>query len=523
MAHSSYKSLANIPVKVHNYWHRLSEAYYEGFTLEKRLGLLSTISIITIGIIVYKWFCEPFSGRVDITLLMPLAIVSVVVIFNADLLLTLLLILNDTLISSLASSMISVSALSTLTVPNMLMIVSTAYMVTRTLCFKSANLPLLATPISKSLVFMLLTTVGVGLAYHVKIGGQTPASLTSMLAWFCYFILVLGITSKHRYRAFAITFLVITIFVSLATIAQSYLGISQSIFLKLTSRDTRIEQLDGITRVIPQGYLMFYAMVHFSWHMFLTTESLQKRWGWGLALCLFMTAMVVTMFRNMWFIGGIFMIIQYIMVSTKQKIRAIPYMVAISILLLGSITIATSTSGSLNPFRSITERVSDTRDLNVSDNATSVGSRVEEINKMRTLWINSPIIGIGWGKEFRTQGTWDPFYNTYQITHDLYIHNTLWWFLGKSGIIGLLGLLVFWGVSLGRCWYLAKHTKDDYTRYFITALGVAFASMCVSSMFHPYFSGAPDMIIPISILLGMVELQYFMSQRKATQQSLTTS
>lgn len=523
MVQSSYKSLANIPVRIANYWRRLNEAYYECFTLEKRVQLFTILTTITIGVLVFNWLSIPFTGRVDITMLMPLLLISVLFIFNPDLLLVLLIILYDTLISTLASRLITVSAFATLSVPYLLIIVSATYFITRTFCFTSANRSLLASPISKGLIIMLVTTVGIGLAYHVKIGKQTPGSMAVMTAWLCYFILITGVTSKLRFRAFARALLVVSILVAAATIAQSYLGVDHFLFLKFTARDTRIEQLDGITRVIPQGYLLIYIMMHFSWHMFLTTESLLKRWGWGMALCLFITAMIVTMFRNMWLIGGCIMLLQYLMVNTRQRIRSISYLAALSLILICALSVTTSSSGNFNPFMAVSKRISEASEESINDRKSSVGDRVDEIRLIRDMWIKSPLIGIGWGKGFETQSQWEPLFNTYKIYDRLYIHNTPWWFLGKSGVLGLCGLFIFWIMSMRRIWFLAKTADNEYSRYFITGLGMAFASICISSMFHPYFSAAPDLILPITLLLGMVELQNHLTQGNGKQDVQTNS
>ncbi|MHB1460571.1 MAG: O-antigen ligase family protein [Armatimonadota bacterium] len=520
MAQSSGTPFTNIPTRILHAWLRWSERYYEYFTLEKRITLFSYIAALCIGCIVFMWFSVPFSGRVDITMLLPLFFISVTVIFNADLLIVLLLVLYDTLISSIASSLLTVSAFNTLTIPFVVILVSTAYLLIRSLAFTSPNRILLTSPITKGLAIMLICTVGIGVAYHVKIGGQTAGAMAIMTAWLCYFITILGITSKGRYKAFLVSCVILSMFVAIVTIMQSYVGASEYLFFKLTSRDTRIEQLDGITRVIPQGYLLIYIMVHVCWQMFLTTDSFIKRWGWGLSLCLFITAMIVTMFRNMWAIGAVVMMIQYAIVTAPQRIRAIPYILALVIILGGTLSLAMSSTGSFNPIQSFHERIAEDNALNISDAKSSVGGRVVEIAKIKELWLESPLIGIGWGKGYESKGEWDPLFATYKITQSLYIHNTFWWVLGKSGILGLIGLLVFWVASLLRCWTIVKTNSDIHTKRVVTALGMAFASICISSMFHPYFTAGPDLILPIALLLGIVELQNLLTKdtHRATEQ-----
>ncbi len=518
MAHLFRKPLTIIDTLTSR-WLRINEAWYEFFTLEKRVSIFTSIVTLIIGLVVYLWFRQPFTGAIDITLLMPLFIASVIVVFNAGLLLVLLLILYDTLISSLASNMLTVSAFSSMTVPYLIIIASALFMVARCLCVSSNNRALLLSPITKGLAFMLFTTVFIGLVYHVKLDNQSPSSLVTMTAWLCYFIVITGITSKFSHVALSVSIFVISVIVALATIIQSYFGIDHYLFLKLAARDTRIEQLDGITRVIPQGYLLFFTMIHVSWHMFLTTDSFIKRWGWGLALCIFIGAMIVTMFRNMWVIGGILMVVQFMIVSTNQRIRSIPYLLGISIVLFGTLSVALSSSGSFNPVQAIEKRLSETKDLSLVDSSSSLGSRVDEITQISEMWVSSPLVGIGWGKGYQSRGEVDPLFATFKITQSFYIHNTLWWFLGKSGILGLIGLLTFWTMSLLRCWHIAKTTKHVYTKNLVTALGFAFASICISSMFHPYFSAGPDLILPIALLLGFVEIQNLMTKDIDTETS----
>ncbi len=506
MAQSSGTPLANLSTRILHGWLRWSERYYEGFTLEKRITLFSYIAALCIGFVVFKWFSIPFTGRIDITLFMPLLVVGVMMVFNADLLLVLLLVLYDTLISQIATQLLTVAAFSTMTLPFVVIFVSTTYLLAKTLALKSPNRILLTSPITKGLMIMLISTVGVGMAYHVKIGGQTPGAMAIMTAWLCYFITILGITSKGRLRAFLVSCFVLSVVVAIFTVMQSYVGTEHFLFLKLTARDTRIEKLDGITRVIPQGYLLIYIMLHVCWHMFLTTDSFIKRWGWGLSLCLFITAMIVTMFRNMWLIGGIVMIIQYLVITGPQRMRAIPYIMALIVILGGTLSLSIHSSGSFNPLQSINNRISEDNALNLSDASSSVGSRIVEVSKISKMWLESPLVGIGWGKGYETFGEWDPLFATYKITQGLYIHNTFWWFLGKSGLLGLIGLLVFWGATIVRCWNIVKMNPDVNTKRIIAALGLAFISICISSMFHPYFTAAPDLILPIAILLGTVEL-----------------
>ena len=516
MAQSRLNLVAQIYTRIFNFVNRVNESIYEQFTLEKRVNVLTYISALSVGIVIYLWLRNPISRNLDMSLLLPIFVISALIVLNSDVMLITMLIIYDTLISSLMSQFISLSAFNTVTMPILVIMVSSVYFIVKSLCFNSINRPLLLSPISKGIVILLLTTVGLGMAFHVRLGNQTPGAMTIMMSWLAYFPAILGITSKSRFSRYKALIMCLCIVVAIATIAQSYLGLNQLLFLKVNARVTRIEDIDSITRVIPQGYLLLYVMMHLSWHMFLTEQSLLKRWCWGISLALFLAAMIVTMFRNMWAIGGIIMIVQYMMVSSKQRIRILPYVGLVVIALM--LFVPYFLHGQYDVVKAVNSRITESNEFELDNDVSSLGGRVREIENISSEWTKSPIIGIGWGKSYSTQGQWDPIYATYQITERLYIHNTLWWFLGKSGIIGLLGLFTFWAMSIYRCFWIVKHNKDQYTKNFVTALGCAFVSLCISSMFHPYFSAGPDLIIPITILLGLVEIQNLMSQQNASGQ-----
>lgn len=95
------------------------------------------------------------------------------------------------------------------------------------------------------------------------------------------------------------------------------------------------------------------------------------------------------------------------------------------------------------------------------------GGRVELAEAMIDAFWRSPVVGIGIGRFFQEQG--------------VIIHNTVGWFLGE---FGLVGLTVIGGVLLTTAMRVRRvyQRSDEPARSLALALGLAFAGMCVVSL-----------------------------------------
>lgn len=410
--------------------------------------------------------------------------------------------------------------------PNTLLMYGTAVVFLRQVATWSPLLKRWVSPMSITLFLFLVLIVPVGLFYHTVFTGfsERPqlAEMQHMLTWLVYFILIGALTTERRLHALIGGVLFVAVLGCTATVLQGIVGERALFFLKLGEKDIRIEYSEGLLRVLPPGMLHCLAAI-VGWRMAAATSG-ARQWAWlGLSF-LAMAALVFTQLRHLWVFVGLGILMAWWFSEGRAKFILaligvlLVTLVASAVILLRPVSSATRDDF----FASIHRRWESTFEEGSQEYSTSLGARRLEILEISEQWSQSPIFGIGWGKPYRVEQRYDPYVDSMTYDFDAYIHNSFWWALGKSGIVGAFAVVLLWVVGIVRGYQLQRRATEPGAKAWLQALWISYIVYVFSAQLHPVFWVNKN-IVAVAIVLGLMEvISDFASRRSqpATQSAL---
>ncbi len=504
-------------------WFRLQEKLAEYFNLSRRLSLL----IMVLGIIQAYLLARTLID--ENWLLLGLLLVVFLLLPAFAVRPEWIVISVAFLIASIVSPLFwEVLALAErgITLPNILVFYGVLILLLRFAATTPSNVELWKTPTTLAVtVFLLLSTV-VGFLYHVTGLGlpyrKELAELQHMIMWLVYYLVLGFCVDERRLRTLQVGILAVAALGALPTILQAVTGPGVLLFLKLSPRDIRIEQMEGLTRVIPLGENLITVTFLISWQMMVASTG-AKRLGWGLLCALYGVALLMTLTRHVWFSILFALAAFWFFSDTRTKINTTIAVVLLSSV-IGLFVVILSPVGSYSRddffarvYRRFLSTFAEDPQQHTITRVSSVGQRVYEMRTIVSKLPESPWLGYGWSTRLPLKIAWEP-YRGHTVNHTTYVHNSFWWILGKGGIVGAIGLLVLWITGILRGYHLYSTATDPYARAWLLALWVGFLTLIVAAQFEPVF-WVRNRLLAVAITLAFMECVYYFSQKPHEQTS----
>lgn len=416
-----------------------------------------------------------------------------------------------------------------LSLPNFLVAYALLIIAIRYFVGISSSPRLWFSPTSIAVVAFLVLSVGAGLLYHTMVHRlpyrKEIAEMQHMVMWLLFFVFIGVATNPRVLRTLLIGILAVAFIGSIPTILQAVIGEQALFFLKLTQRDIRLERTEGLLRVLPPGENLILVAFLISCQL-LAISSGVKRWGWGLLAAVYGTAILMTLTRHSWFTSLFGLGIFWLFGNARTKLN---------ILLIGSLVVllVISTAAFVRPvrlhaeddfFAKIARRFvstfhDDPTQYSLS-RVTSMGQRTNEMMFVLGKLPESPWFGYGWSVKQPVKIEYNPYLGSATFSSVTYIHNSLWWIVGKGGIVGTIGLLILWLTGGVRGYLLYRRCTDMYAKAWLLALWVGFLGLIIAGQFEPVFWFRNRIVAP-ALTLAMMETIFYFSQNRQEESTST--
>lgn len=514
--------MASVPHALTQFYHRILIAYYrlsermaEFFSLSRRLSLLmlavallsaglATRAVINgawigAGLIVVLFVLLPyFAIRPEWTIIsVTFAVASLISVVFWDAL-------------ALGEQGI--------TLPNILVMYGLLVVVLRAVAGVNVNRALWFTPSSIAVTLFLVVSIGLTFLYHVFVTGLSYRKELSVIQhdimWLLYFVFIGVATSERKLRFLQTGILTVAFIGSIPTILQAIVGEHALFFLKLTQKDIRLEQTEGLLRVLPPGENLILVALLIAVQMAIASSE-SKRLGWLMLAFVYGMAMLMTLTRHTWF-GALFALtLIWWFSDTRTKVATAigALFVTVIVLMLALMTSSATVYQSDSFFAKIQRRFLSTFHEDpqqfIHGHVSSVGQRTYEMNYILRRLPESPWFGFGWSRELPVRLDSNPYMGSMVFAKTTYIHNAFWWIVAKGGIVGAIGLLILWLTGIVRGYLLFKRATDPQARAWLLALWVSFMALIIAAQFEPVFWMRSRIIAPVLTLALMETIFYF--------------
>jgi len=506
-------------------YYRLSERAMEFFNLSRRLSLLMLALallggwLLTVSIINGAW---TFTGM----------------LFIAFVLLPFFAVRPEWVVISVAfavASLISTvfwDALALgeqgITLPNVLVMYGLLIVTIRACAGVNVNGALWFTPSSIAVALFLTISVAVTFLYHVLVTNlsyrQELSVIQHDIMWLLYFVFLGVATSERRLRTLQIGILAVALIGSIPTILQAVVGEQALFFLKLTQKDIRLEQTEGLLRVLPPGENLILVSLLIAVQMSAVSSG-GKRFGWLVLTFVYAMAILMTLTRHSWFSVLFALAIFWWFGDTRTKVNTLigGVLVVTLILMTAALVRPLKVYQPDNFFAKIERRFLSTFQedpLQFSHaRVSSVGQRTYEMMYIVRRLPESPWFGFGWSTNLPVRLDTNPYMGMV-FSKTTYIHNSFWWIVAKGGIVGAVGLLILWLTGILRGYHLLKSAPDAQARAWLLALWVSFMALVIAGQFEPVFWIRNRIIAPAIVLALMETVYYFGCRQVRDEHSL---
>ncbi|GIV17579.1 MAG: hypothetical protein KatS3mg022_3014 [Armatimonadota bacterium] len=418
-----------------------------------------------------------------------------------------------------------------ITLPNILVMYGLLIVVLRAFAGVNVNRDLWFTPSSIAVTLFLVVSIGVTFLYHVFVTGLSYRKELSVIQhnimWLLYFVFIGVATSERKLRFLQIGILAVAFIGSIPTILQAVVGEQALFFLKLTQKDIRLEQTEGLLRVLPPGENLILVTLLIAMQM-TAASSGNKRLGWLVLAFVYGMALLMTLTRHTWF-GALFAVAIFWWFSdTRTKVTTIIGLMLVAAVVLMLATISGSTAGyqSDSFFAKIERRFLSTFHEDplqfVHGHVSSVGQRTYEMTYILRRLPESPWFGFGWSTELPVRLDSNPYLGSIVFSKTTYIHNAFWWIVAKGGIVGSFGLLILWLTGIVRGYLLFKRAIDPQARAWLLALWVSFVALIIAAQFEPVFWMRNRIIAP-ALAMALMETIFYLGAMRTTNNNLSES
>jgi len=494
-------------------YYRLSERVADFFNLSRRLSLLALLIALGLSyLLALAIFHEAWIG---VGLIMVVFVVLPVLAVRIDWLIISVMLAVASLISPVFWDTLALAE-EGITLPNIMILLGLLMLVLRAAAGYTSPRALWLNPTTLAVMFFL-SMVAIAFVYHVMVlrlpYRKELAELLHLMMWMLYF-LTLGVLRDRRVlRTLQFGLLGVAFIGAVPTALQSIFGEEALFFIKLTHKDIRLEQAEGLLRVIPPGdNLLLVAFLVCAQMVALSRGG--KRLGWLLLLGVYTTAILMTLTRHTWFAALLGLGIFWLFADTRTKVNTaivsiiIAFVAASVVLLTRPVKVHTPDDFFAKIGRRfISTFYEDPQQYSLS-RVTSMGQRTNEMRFVLSKLPESPWFGYGWSVRQPVKIAYTPYVGTtYQPT--TYIHNSFWWIVGKGGIVGTAGLLVLWLTGIWRGYRLYRAATDPHTKAWLLALWVSFLCLILAAQFEPVFWIRNRIVAPAMVLALMEGIHYF--------------
>ncbi|MGC8784820.1 MAG: O-antigen ligase family protein [Armatimonadota bacterium] len=520
--------MSGVPAVLVQFYHRVLVAYYrlservaDFFSLPRRLGLIMLAValaggwLLTVSVINEAWV---FTGLVVVSLvLLPFFAVS------PEWIIISVTFAVASLISTVFWDALALGEQG-ITLPNILVMYGLLIVIVRACAGVNVNSALWFTPSSVAVTLFLLISIVVTFLYHVLVTGlsyrQELSVIQHNIMWLLYFVFLGVATNERKLRTLQIGILAVVFIGSIPTILQAIVGEQALFFLKLTQKDIRLEQTEGLLRVLPPGENLILVGLLIAAQMSAVSSG-SKRFGWLVLTFVYAMAILMTLTRHSWFSALFALAIFWWFSDTRTKVNTLigSVLVVVFVLLAAAIVSPLKMYQSDSFFAKIERRFLSTfhEDPMQFSHAgvSSIGQRTYEMTYILRRLPESPWFGFGWSANLPVRLDTSPYMGMI-FSKTTYIHNSFWWIVAKGGIVGAIGLLILWLTGIGRGYYLFKRAPDAQARAWLLALWVSFMALIISAQFEPVFWIRNRIIAP-AIVLALMETVYYFSVRSAQE------
>jgi len=506
-------------------YYRLSEQVADFFNLSRRLSLLSLLIGLGLAyLLALAVFREAWLG---VGLLMVVFVVLPVLAVRLDWLIISVLLAVASLISPVFWDVLALGERG-VTLPNIMILLGLLILVVRAAAGYTTPRQLWLTPTTLAVsVFLLM--VALSSAYHVLVlrlpYRKELAELLHLMMWLLYF-LVLGVLRDQKVlRTLQFGVLAVAFAGAIPTALQGIVGEQALFFIKLTQRDVRLEQMEGLLRVIPPGENLMMVAFLISVQMVAVSSGV-KRVGWILLLGVYATAILMTLTRHTWFAAlfgvGVFWLFADARTKVNTAILAFitVFVVASAVFLVRPLKVHSPDDFFAKIGRRFLSTFHEDPTQYSLSRVTSVGQRTNEMLFVLRKFPESPWFGYGWSIRQPVKIEYNPYVGTtFQPT--TYIHNSFWWIVGKGGIVGTAGLLFLWLTGILRGYQLYRRATDPQARAWLLALWVSFLCLIIAAQLEPVFWIRNRIVAPV-MALALMEAVYYFSRRDTSTRAETT-
>lgn len=510
-------------------WYRLSERVADFANLSRRISLL--ILLVSLGVAYLLALAIAQEMWIGVGLLMLAFVALPLFALRPEWLIISVAFAVASLISPVFWDVLAFAEQG-ITLPNILVFYGVLILLFRFILSPASVGSLWSTPTTIAVLLFLVLSVGLPFLYHAGVAGlsyrKELAEMQHMILWLVYFLCIGLCTSGRAFKTLQVGILSVAVLGALPTILQALIGEQALFFLKLTQKDIRLEQMEGLTRVIPPGENLMLVAFFVAWQMVVESSG-AKRLGWSALAALYGFALLMTLTRHSWFavLFGLGVFWQFSDVRTKVNIAIVLVLVSS---LIGAVVLLVRSPGVSNPddffariYRRFMSTFAEDPQRHSLTTVSSVGQRVYEMRVILDHVTDSPWIGVGWSTRLPLKIAWDP-YRGHTVNMTSYVHNSFWWIVAKGGIVGTLGLLILWVTGIWRGYQLYRRATDPSARAWLLALWVGFLGLILAAQFEPVF-WIRNRLIAAALTLALMELVYHFSPLQAgkTRSESTTS
>ncbi len=298
---------------------------------------------------------------------------------------------------------------------------------------------------------------------------NTPKRMNYLVTWFLAAVVCLSVTQLAL----------------LGWFIADWFGTSSSIYHVVSLIGGGVTPTFGIYRIFLSGSIFYQIGATMLLRLWSTCQSRVPRWILLVVLALVLTALALGMTRGMWLGFAVSALVLFVLLTTRQKIRTVVY-ATLGLLILGVLLASWKPDLAL----ALGDKIVGIGVSRAYDE--SIAWKFYELSAMMDAIAHHPFLGTGMGAvPIEGLGT------------NLYFHNTYLQFWLKTGIIGLLFLIIVLGVIILTGYRFLKHCKDLVSLAVVRGLWAGFIGTFVTTAFNP-FIGSPMGLTMIALFLAML-------------------
>ncbi|MCA9884947.1 MAG: O-antigen ligase family protein [Anaerolineae bacterium] len=338
---------------------------------------------------------------------------------------------------------------------------------------------------------MLLSTV-LGLITGTTVLDQATTEIRYVGYYASYFVVSHLIQGERQLQIIIRTFLMLAVFVAVMMVAQFLVGYeNQIIYGRIEEFAQDGTDVEGIARIIPAGrYLILVGFMSFTALLAFPERAVFFRRTRFLAWLMLGIGILLTFNRNFWVSSAIVTFLFLVVLDSRRRSYLIMFMLrmaAIAFVVIGGIFVVAPESELAATITTIVGRFTSTfkaETFNARyDNEARTSSlewrRIENEYAMEYIW-PPRIFGLGMGAAYRPVV---PELDDGDIEQEgiYYIHNSHFWIMIKTGIVGYLALLSFKLIAVGRGVVYWRKVRVIYSPivmgFSISLVGILFSAI----------------------------------------------